>query len=278
MRAPRAFRPDVSDHRLESREVLNAAGAAAAAAIAGRVHNLAVLRGLVSSGQPLQLNAPFRNGILTPALNSSNFGTNLSFSRTITPPFAGGFNSNLGFLTGAANGGLGGLRLNGLSSLSALNGLGLNGLGTLGPFSGINNGFFTTFNNPNAGAFSTGVSNGLVFNNGLGLAGNVGSAFFNNGASTGLAFNNGLGIPGGLLGGTLGSGFGTSSGLNFNNGLGLGGTGLLNGVSTGLNFNNGLGIAPSIFSPTFSSMLGAGSTGLNFNNGLGVSGLNTGTF
>jgi len=109
--------------------------------------------------------------------------------------------------------------LNQLMLNSALSGPGTNS--TLRPLgSNVNNGFFTTFNNPNFGLLGTGVSNGLAFNNGLGVPGNLGSTLFNNGVSTGLTFNNGLGIPFSNSN-LLGAGNGTNSTF-FNNGFGFG--------------------------------------------------------
>jgi len=218
MRKPHAFRPAADP--LESRTVLSSVSVAMHAAQLGAFH------------PPLQINSSPRT--LRAGLPAPTGGATVA-PRVATTPSAGlGTNALLAGRTGP----FGTLPSNSLAGNSLTN--------------NINNGFFTTANNPNFGLATTGVSNGLAFNNGLGLPGNLGSLAFNNGASTGLAFNNGLGLPGNS------AGLGGATGLNVNNGLGT-------LASTGLNFNNGLGGFG-----TLGSMLGTlGSTGLNFNNGLG---------
>jgi len=246
MRTQRAFRPAAFDHQLETREVLDAAGLSLAQQM---IAQRAAIAANLNAGR-LRLNTPFLNGNGVATRTLANPGAVLNFTRTVTLP-TGGFNSNLGFSRIGFN-----------SGLNTAN----TGLNTA---SGINNGFFTTFNNPNFGLFGTGVSNGLAFNNGLGIPG--ASSLFNNGASTGLAFNNGLGVPGNTLGFASGLNAATpfitggTTGLAFNNGLGVPGTTAVNGALTGLAFNNGLGPTGNLFTNT-------PGTGLTATNGLTTGG------
>jgi len=208
--------------QLESRKVLSQVGLTA--------------RGFQAAFHPtLQLNTPFAHSFRQAAIGNAT----ATATFTLTAPAISNFNFGQNALFSGRLSPLGGSNLG----------------------SGINNGFFTTFNNPNFGINTTGVSNGLAFNSGLGLPGNLGSTLFNNGATTGLAFNNGLGLP-------SNAGFGFvnstgSTGLNFNNGLGTPGGRFVNGAATGLNFNNGLGSFGTFGSTTnpFGSPLGI--TGTN---------------